>query len=312
MKSILVIRYSALGDVVLATSLIAGLRRRYPGVRIEWLTAEPFVGLLEGVADRVIGFSRAARSLAVHDVRGRFELCVDLQNKLWSRRVALAAAPKRLTFAKRDAWQALQSLVGRDPVLDGPHATELYAKAVGVEASPVFLRDNASARAAELLPAGRWVAVAPGASKANKRWPPERLGEVARRLREAGFRVALFGGPMDGALLTAVRPHVDVDLSAEPLPVLASALKRVELLIGNDSGLVHVAGAMGTKALALFGPTSVKRWGPRAPGVAVSLALPCSPCSNHGAAKCPLGHHDCMQKLAVERVLTAARGVLKQ
>ncbi len=313
MKSILVIRYSALGDVVLATSILPGLRARYPGVRIEWLTGEAFVGLLEGVADRVIGFSRAARSLAVADVKGRFDLCIDLQNKLWSRRVAMAAAPERLTFAKRDAWQALKSLVGADTILNGAHATEFYARTAGVEAAPIFLNDNASTRAAELLPAGvRWVAVAPGASKENKRWPAERLAEVARQFRAEGFRVALFGGPMDGELLSVLRPHVDVDLSNEELVVLGSALKRVELLIGNDSGLVHVAGAMGTKALAIFGPTSVNRWGPRSNGVAVTLGLACSPCSNHGGAKCPLGHHDCLQKLDVQRVMTAARRLLNQ
>ena len=312
MKSILVIRYSALGDVVLATSIIRGLRAQHPGARIEWLTNEGFAGLLEGVVDRVIGFSRTARSLAVADVRGRFELCIDLQNKVWSRRVAHAAAPERRFFAKRDAWQALKSLVGRDTVLNGAHATALYAEAAGVEAAPIFLHDHQGARAAQVLaPGARWVAVAPGASKENKRWPAERLAEVARRLREDGFRVALLGGPMDGELLNIVRPHVDADLSSESLPVLASALKRVAVLIGNDSGLVHVAGAMGTPAVAIFGPTSVNRWGPQGKGVAVSLGLACAPCSNHGGAKCPLGHHDCLQKLDVERVLGAARALLR-
>lgn len=312
MKSILVVRYSALGDVVLATSVIGGLRAAFPGARVEWLTSEAFVGLLDGVADRVIGFSRAARSLAVAEVRGRFDVCIDLQNKVWSRRVAHAAAPERRFFAKRNVWDGLKSLVGRDPVLNGAHATALYAAAAGVEAAPIFLHDHQGARAAQLLsPGARWVAVAPGASKANKRWPPERLAEVARRLRGEGFRVALLGGPMDGELLTVLRPHVEVDLSSESLPVLASVLKRVELLIGNDSGLVHVAGALGTPALALFGPTSVARWGPQGNGVALSLGLPCSPCSNHGGAKCPLGHHDCLQKLDVERVLSAARALLR-
>ena len=212
--------------------------------------------------------------------------------------------------SKRD--QALKSLMGRDTVLNGAHATALYAEAAGVDAAPIFLHDHQGARAAELLaPGARWVAVAPGASKENKRWPAERLAEVARRLREDGCRVALLGGPMDGELLNIVRPHVDADLSSESLPVLASALKRVAVLIGNDSGLVHVAGAVGTPAVAIFGPTSVNRWGPQGKGVAVSVGLACAPCSNHGGAKCPLGHHDCLQKLDVERVLGAARALLR-
>jgi heptosyltransferase II len=317
-KSILLIRYSALGDVVLATSLVAPLREKYPGARIEWVTSAPYAGLLEGVVDRVIPFSRndgASRATVLHEVKGRFDLAIDLQNKLWSIRVSRAAAPKRLRFVRRTALQALGSLVGRDVILDDAPAAELYAKAAQVVAGPlqVALSDAARARAASLLPEGNWVAVAPGAAWETKRWPAERLGEVAAALKGDGYRIALVGGPMDGGLLETVRARCapEVDLSAESLPVLAAALQRVKLLIGNDSGLVHVATAMGRPALALFGPTSVKRWGPRPPGAALSLGLSCSPCSNHGGKVCPLGHHDCLQKLDAATVLAKARALLK-
>ncbi len=314
MKSILLIRYSALGDVVLATSVVEPLRAKFPGVRIEWVTSKAYAGLLEGVVERVIPFSRDQRAAVLAEVKGRFDLAIDLQNKLWSGRVARAAAPARLRFVRRTAVQALASLLGQDTVLDGEHATALYAKAAQVEA-PGALRLSAlpQARAAELIPDGeKWVAVAPGAAWETKRWPAERLAQVASSLCADGYKIALVGGPMDGALLDVLRPHADVDLSAESLPVLAAVLARVALLVGNDSGLVHVATAQGTPAVALFGPTSVKRWGPSEPGIAVSLGLSCSPCSNHGTRRCPLGHHDCLQKLSVEQVLSAARDRLSR
>lgn len=319
MKSILLIRYSALGDVVLATSVVAPLREKYPGVRIEWVTGTAFAGLLDGVVDRVIPFSRtdpASRAAVLHDVKGRFELAIDLQNKLWSLRVARAAAPERLRFVRRTALQALSSLLGRDVILDGEPATALYAKAAQVERAGLLhvrVSEAATRRAAELLAGDDWIAVAPGAAWQTKRWPADRLAEVAASLRKDGHRIVLVGGPMDGALLDVVRSgcRPEVDLSAEPLPVLAAALGRVRLLIGNDSGLVHVAAAMGRPALALFGPTSAKRWGPRPPGAALSLGLACSPCSNHGGPTCPLGHHDCLQKLDVSTVLAKARSLLE-
>ncbi|MFO0594550.1 MAG: glycosyltransferase family 9 protein [Myxococcaceae bacterium] len=311
MRSILLIRYSALGDVVLATSVVAPLRSKYPGVRIEWLTDANFAPLLEGVVDRVISFERrnpVSRAAALLDVKGRFDLAIDLQNKLWSMRAARAAAPERKRFVRRTAWQALVSLVGRDVVLNAEHATSLYASAAGVEAGPLALRvsDEARARAVALLPDGPkpWAAIAPGAAWETKRWPPERFGELGARLQAKGFRVALLGGPMDAPLLEAVKQRcpVEADLTQEKLPALAAALARCKVLVGNDSGLVHVAQAVGCRAVAIFGPTSVKRWGPRSPGTAVSLGLECAPCTNHGGKRCPLGHHDCLQKLSVDQV----------
>ena len=318
MKSILLIRYSALGDVVLATSLLAPLRQKFPQVRIEWVTESAYAGLLEGVVDRVIPLSRkdsASRAAVLHEVKGRFDLAIDLQNKFFSIRLSRAAAPKRLRFVRRTALQALGSLVGRDVILNELPQTELYARAAQLS-SPGMLQlrvsAEAKARAEALMPGEKWVALAPGAAWANKRWPAARLAEVAKSLRADGYRIALVGGPMDGELLDVVRAGCapEADLTAEPLTGVAAGLERVQLLIGNDSGLVHVATALGSRALALFGPTSVKRWGPAAPGAALSLNLSCSPCSNHGGPSCPLGHHDCLQKLEVAQVLTRAREIL--
>ncbi|MFT3706184.1 MAG: glycosyltransferase family 9 protein [Archangium sp.] len=117
---------------------------------------------------------------------------------------------------------------------------------------------------------------------------------------------------MDEPLLAPMRAACtpDADFTRETLPVLAAALERSSLLIGNDSGLVHIAQAVGARPLAIFGPTSPRRWGPRAPGKAVSLGLSCAPCTNHGSRTCPLGHHDCIQKLDVSRVLEEALALL--
>lgn len=320
MSGILLIRYSALGDVVLATSMVQPLREAYPGARIEWVCDRSHAGLLEGVVDRLIPFDRKdprSKELVMEDVRGRFDLAIDLQNKLWSHLVSRAAAPTRRRFVRRTPMQALESLLGRDTVLNELSAVDLYADAAGLaKAGPLQLKvsESARARAAELMGPGRWVAVAPGAAWETKRWPAERFGQVAAALKAEGFRVVLLGGPMDGPLLDAVR-HVappDADLTAEPLTVLAAGLQRTELMIGNDSGLLHVAAAVGATPLGIFGPTSVHRWGPKPPGKALSLQLKCSPCTNHGGRTCPLQHHDCLQKLDVSQVVAEARTLLQQ
>jgi heptosyltransferase-2 len=328
-QSILVIRYSALGDVVLATSVLEPLRARYPRARIEWVTDPLYAPLLEGLPElsRVHRLTRegpdAALPLAGR-LRGKFDAVIDLQNKLRSALVARVAAPLRTVFRRRSATRALLALFGNDPPLVRAHATQLYAEALaplgvtGAGPLKVSLSPQAVALAADALrgveaPA---VALAPGARWATKRWPAERFAAVADALSAEGFRIVLCGGPGDrdafAAFRAVVRAPVAADLSFLPIDALAAAIARVQLLVACDSGPVHLATAVGTPVLALFGPTSVTRWGPPAPGRALSLGLPCAPCSNHGGDFCPEGHHRCMADLAPEAVLAAAREMLRR
>jgi heptosyltransferase II len=112
------------------------------------------------------------------------------------------------------------------------------------------------------------------------------------------------------AFRAACRAPVAADLSALPVEGLAAALAQARLLVACDSGPVHLATAVGVPPLVLFGPTSTVRWGPPAPGRALSLGLACQPCSNHGGERCPLGHHRCMADLPVTTVLSAAKELL--
>jgi heptosyltransferase-2 len=325
--SILVVRYSALGDVVLATSILAPLRARFPGVRIEWVTDPLYAPLLEGLPE-IAQVHRLARegpnsalALAAR-LRGRFDVAIDLQNKLRSAVVARSAAPLRAAFRRRSAVRAALSLFGSDPPLVRAHQTRLYAEALAplgiVEPGPVRVSLSPQARslADDALqgvqaPA---VAIAPGARWATKRWPAERFAAVADALAAQGCSIVLCGGPGDrdafAAFRSAARAPVAADLSFLPIDALAAAIARVQLLVACDSGPVHLATAVGTPVLALFGPTSTARWGPPAPGRAIALELPCAPCSNHGGDYCPEGHHRCLSDLAPEAVLKVARELL--
>ncbi|HEX9052059.1 MAG TPA: lipopolysaccharide heptosyltransferase II [Anaeromyxobacter sp.] len=328
-SSILVVRYSALGDVVLATSLLEPLRARFPAARIEWVTDPLYAPLLEGLPElaAVHRLARegpnAALGLAGR-LRGRFDVAIDLQNKLRSAMVARSAAPLRTAFRRRTAMRAVLSLFGSDPPLVRAHQTRLYAEALATLGIPapgptkVSLSAQARALAADALrgveaPA---VAIAPGARWATKRWPAERFAAVADALAAEGVRIVLCGGPGDrdafAAFRASTRAQVAADLSFLPLDALAAAIARVQLLVACDSGPVHLATAVGTPVLALFGPTSHARWGPPPPGRALSLRLACAPCSNHGGDYCPEGHHRCLADLAPEAVLAAAREMLRR
>ena len=324
---ILIVRYSALGDVVLATSVLEPLLARFPGAVVEWVTDAAYAPLLAGLpgvrAVHVLDRGGSAPALALREqLRGRFDLAIDLQHKVRSAIVSGVAAPRRLTFRRRSAQRALLALVGADRPLVRAHATALYAEALaplgvtGPGRLQVSLSHTARALAADALPraAGPFVAIAPGARWATKRWPAERFAAVADALAAGGARIVLAGGPGDREAFQAVRSHLRsppaADLSPLPVDALAAALARVQLLIACDSGPVHLASAVGTPVLALFGPTSPVRWGPAAPGRALSLGLACSPCSNHGGEFCPEGHHRCLADLGAETVTAAARELL--
>jgi heptosyltransferase II len=325
--NVLIVRYSALGDVVLATSVLEPLRRRWPDARISWVTDALYAPLLEGLPElhevhRLGRDGPDSASALARRLRGRFDLAIDLQNKVRSGVIAALAAPRRVTFRRRTAGQSLRSLFGSDPPLVRAHATELYAETLrplGVDGPgrlKVHVSTQAYALAADALRGvdGPAVALAPGARWATKRWPAERFAAVADALAAQGLRIVLAGGPGDrdafAAFRAAVKAPIAADLSVLPLDALAGAIERMDLLVACDSGPVHLATAVGTPVLALFGPTSAVRWGPRPPGRALSLGLACSPCSNHGGDYCPEGHHRCLADLAPEAVVAAARELL--
>jgi len=325
--NILVVRTSALGDVVLATSILEPLRARFPRARIEWVTDALYAPLLDGLPEiaQVHRLGRegltSAAAVAAR-LRGRFDFAIDLQNKLRSALVARSAAPLRAAFRRRTALRALLSLFGSDPPLVRAHQTRLYAEALaplGVfepGRMKVSLSPQAHALAADALQgvAEPAIAIAPGARWATKRWPAERFAAVADALAAEGYAIVLCGGPSDrdafAAFRAASRARVAADLSFLPIEALAAAIARVQLLVACDSGPVHLATAVATPVLALFGPTSTARWGPPPPGRALAIGLPCAPCSNHGGDYCPEGHHRCLADLAPEAVLAAARDLL--
>lgn len=326
--NVLVVRYSALGDVVLATSVLEPLRRRFPDARVEWVTDRLYAPLLRGLpglAD-VHVLARQGPDAALplaRRLRGRFDLALDLQNKLRSQVVARAAARRVVTFRRRGAGEALRALLGADRPLARAHQTRLYAEALaplgldGPGAPRVHLSEEARGRAGEALRgvgAGA-VGIAPGARWATKRWPPARFAAVADALAAEGRPIVLVGGPGDreafAAFRAAARCEVAADLSALSIDALAAAIARLDRLVACDSGPVHLATAVGTPVLALFGPTAAARWGPPPPGRALTLGLACSPCSNHGGDRCPEGHHRCMEDLSPAAVLDAARGLAR-
>ncbi len=157
------------------------------------------------------------------------------------------------------------------------------------------------------------VALAPGAVGPSKRWPCAYYVDLAQRLAAEGNAILIVGGPGERQLAAEIaRPgRGDIrDLTGPDLRNAILALAAADAAVSNDSGLLHVAAALGTPAVGIFGPTSPWHWAPLNPIAAVievASALPCRPCHK---PVCRLGHHLCMRDIPSERVAIAIRGIL--
>lgn len=297
---VLIVRESALGDVILVEPVIRALKRRHPAARVELLTAAPYAELmrrragLDAVHPAPAGFSRLARW--ARDLEP-FDLVVDLHGTLRARLV--------LALTRAQARRALPS----DRGARRGHATARYLAALGPLGGPL------GPRLARLgAERGRGVGLFPGASRATKRWPPERFAALAVRLKAAGIGpVRLVGAPQDplDAVRMAAGPGVLEDGgAADTVEALADQIEPLDLLVSGDSGPAHLATALGVPTVVLFGPTDPRRWGPvEGPHQVVRRNLACMPCSRHGNARCPAPgrHHACLDGLSVERVLAAVK-----
>jgi heptosyltransferase II len=166
------------------------------------------------------------------------------------------------------------------------------------------------------------IGVSPGATHATKRWPIDRFAALTRSLatKFPHARFVAIGGEGDRALLEHLRAFAH-EVAFHPLDVakldvteLLRAIASLDLMISVDTGPAHLAAAIGVKTVAIFGPTSTVRWGPRGDEHrVVSLGLDCAPCSNMGGEACPRPDraHACLEELAVERVEGAVLELLR-
>lgn len=340
MQFSLVIQTSFLGDVVLTTPLIAELAGRGPVHVVATRESAPLLAHnpdvsavtvydKRGAARGVGGLAAVATELVAARERAARDGATDAIAYLAQGSVRSAALARLAGFRTRigfttsaGRWLYTERVTYRD---DRHHAERLWRLAIGdrndVSPSPAQLRPRLYPGAAERDAADRLlgdgpndapvIALAPGSVWATKRWPY--FAELARVLAADG-RILVIGGRDDASLAAeicaAAGPGV-VDATGR-LSLLGSAelLRRCAVLVTNDSAPQHLASAMGTPTITVFGPTVPEfGFGPLAPRSATMgvNGLSCRPCDRHGPMRCPLKHWRCMRDLQVGVVLDAVR-----
>lgn len=339
MDALLVIQTAFVGDMVLTTPLLRALKRRYPEARLTLLSTPAGAALLRGspYVDETIVFdkkkrdrsTRALVALARRLRAGGFDAVVAAQRSFRTGVLVRATgAPLRIGFAGAPGGWAYTRRVAAD----APHQALRYlalAGAAGVDLAsadgtpelPVLPEAAVSIdrklEADGIGPCEPLLVLAPGSVWGSKRWTPEGFAAVAAAAPALGLRPVLVGSPDEAELAARIAAMVSMNVPSlagrSDLAELAALAARARVLVANDSGSGHIAAAVGTPVVSIFGPTSPSfGFAPygRATRIVEVDGLDCRPCDRHGPPVCPLGHHRCMREIRPERVIEAVRSLL--
>jgi len=343
-KRLLVIRLDRIGDVVLSTPVLEALRSAFPHLYLAMMVRPACEELVKGnpnVNEVPLYDKDGAHHNLLQTIRFawwlrryRFDTALVLHPTNRSHWIPwLAGIPVRIGYNRKSAWLLTHRLPHRKQEgarHETEYTLELLAPFGIVPQSPVPyvpIQPSAAQRVEAILkewliqPTDRLVAIHPSASCRSKRWMPERFAQVADRLIvEQGVRMCLVAGGGDDARATAEvlqcmqRKEAVLNLGGQlSIGELAPLFHRCALLISNDSGPVHIAAAVGTPVVAIFGRNqpglSAPRWGPLGRGhIVLQKDVGCVTCLAHA---CDI-EFLCLTSLSIEDVYRAAVSVLKQ
>ena len=332
---ILIVPYMWIGDFVRCHTVVRLLRTQFPSRSIDVLTTPlvaPLLDYMPGVRKAIVA-DLPRRRLALRQQRALARRLqtegygqVLVMPRTWKSALApyLAGIPRRTGFVGearlgvlndvRFGERTLPRMVDRCAQLALPKGTPAPSQwplpQLQVPAAELAAWLQRQGLSNERRPA---VAFAPGAVGWSKRWPATHYAELARQLVAEGNQVWVIGGPVERAIAAEIvrtgDPHMR-DLTGPDLRNAVLALAAADAAVSNNSGLLHVAAALGTPAVGIFGPTSPWHWAPLNPLAAVietTAQLSCRPCHE---PVCRLRHHRCLRDISVEKVAAAARDAL--
>jgi len=326
LKKILIIRPGGIGDAVLLLPAINALKAELPDSEIDILS--------EKRNAEIFTFSEEITRTYLYDtdsglfkcLRNRYDVVIDTEQ--WHRLSAavayLTGAAVRIGFDtnerarlfthripyRQDDYEVYSFLHLMEPLVNGSRLTFDPDKPFLNTGKPLSLdlQPSIFGRRSPL------VAIFPGASVAERRWGGERFGEVARALRGKGYTIVILGSGADSRDAARIREYAGdcIDLTGKTdLKDVAAILKACKLLLSADSGLMHMAYAVGTATVSLFGPGIEKKWAPQGKNhIVLNKHLDCSPCTEFGYTPRCKRDVKCLASLSVDTVIDAVERIL--
>jgi predicted lipopolysaccharide heptosyltransferase III len=334
MHNVLIIKLRYIGDVLLATPTVRAIKTARPDVRVTMMVNRGTEDVLTGNQDldEIVVLDKgslAAQSRLIAGLRSqRFDTVIDLTDGDRSAFLSwVSGAPIRIGFNDEHRWrgkyytEVVQSASGVQHRID--RDLEVL-KSMGVQAGSkdpqLRLTPEETNNADQLLDqlgvqrSQPIVVLQPGARYWFKAWPPERYAELADQLTsQYGCQVLIGGSNQDIDLAEQIRQMAKsqpiIMAGRTTIKQFAAIAKKSALFVGSDSGAMHIASAVGTPVVALFGPSNPREWGPRGGPVEVLYKeIDCRSCFH---PTCMRGEENCMKLIAVHEVVAAAQRLIQ-
>src|ERR1700761_3282919 len=332
-KPILIVPYMWIGDFVRGHTVVRVLKQRWPNRPVDLLVTSqcaPLVDYMPGVRAGIVWDLPRSRLAVVKQfglaklLRANHYGTALVLPRTWKSAIApaLAGIPERVGFVGEarfgllNQWRwgekRLPRFIDKDAVLALPDGAPVPPQ-WPVPQLVVPAEEHHRWRQANGLGTGPAVALAPGSVGSSKRWTY--YAEAAKLFAERGLDVWVVGGPGEKQMATEIvaagGPKVR-DLTGHDLRNGILAMAAANVAISNDSGLIHIAAAIGTPTMGIFGPTSPYHWAPingLAATVQTKTSVPCQPCRR---PVCTMNDHRCMRDIPASNVVAIAERVLAQ
>lgn len=324
--SILLIRPGGIGDAVLLAPAIDALKKKFPQAQIAVLAEKRNVGVFALIPEvaKVLRYDVPGEFLAAFRLKPDLTIDTEQWHRLSAVVARLIGASTLIGYGTNERTRLFHHAVPYSH--ENYEADSFFQLLAPLGISPprsidtpfLVIPATAHARATQLLvPLSNrpFIALFPGASIQERRWGAERFCQVAGRLAEQGYKIAVVGGKDDAATgATITDTATGLNLAGQTsLAETAAIIERAALLISGDSGVLHLGVGLGIPTVSLFGPGIPKKWAPRGPQHRVlNHHLPCSPCTKFGYTQKCQRNVECVQKITPDEVFHVAMALLSK
>ncbi len=322
MSKILVVHTAFVGDVILTTPLIRAIKSQFPHHLIDVLVIPQTASVLANnpYINKIVCFDKRKNKLksffqtAAIIRKNKYTMAFLPHSSFTTALLTLAGnIPARIGFNRRAATLFLSKRVEFKKnclrIEKNLHLLSPFTNKKFDFQTEIFPDKADESIADELLKKANdktKIALAPGSIWATKCWPAEYYQTLASELSNRGYQIVLVGAADEKELCTQIAAGRAINTAGKTsITASAAVLRQCVLLVGNDSGALHIANAVKTPVISIFGPTvrSLGYYPFRDTDFLMETELACRPCGSHGSKACPLKHHQCMRAISPEMVL---------